>query len=193
MTQFVKTGALGLCVLLAACSGEMQKETPPVSAAAEAPASGFMADCSRLKRKALRIDSLLLQQTEMDAALARQAVVAFTEFASGCEADSLAPVYLIKTAQVARASDNVPQAKVALDQCIAAYPNFKDRPAALFLLAQLYDEVSYLNDEQKARELYQKIIDEHPKSPWASSAKGAILFLGKSDREILEELKKKQR
>jgi TolA-binding protein len=79
-----------------------------------------------------------------------------------------------------------------LDKCIADYPSFKNRAAALFLLAQLYDEPGYLNDEQEAKKLYQKIIDEHPKSDWASSAKGALSFIGKSDQQIMEELKKKK-
>lgn len=139
------------------------------------------------------MDSVLLSQLEMDEAAAKKAIEAFTQFARFCENDSLVPVYLVKTAQVARAVQNIPQAKKALDQCLAGYPNFRDRAAALFLLAQLYDEPNYLNDEEKARELYQKIVDEHPKSPWASSAKGAILFLGKSDEQIMEQLRKSRK
>jgi TolA-binding protein len=104
----------------------------------------------------------------------------------------LSPVYLVKTAQIAQAINNIPQAKVVLDKCIADYPNFKNRPAALFLLAQLYDEPTYLNNEQEAKLLYQKIIDEHPKSDWAQSAKGAIKFIGMSDNQIMEQLKKRK-
>lgn len=153
----------------------------------------YSADCKKLKREAQRMDSILLSQNELDETAARKAIVAFTEFGSYCENDTTAPIYLIKTAQVARAINNIPQAKTALDQCIAGYPNFGDKAAAIFLLAQLYDEPNYLNDEHQARTLYQKIIDEYPKSPWTSSAKGAILFLGKSDKQIMDELKKKQR
>lgn len=181
-----------LTLLLGACtpSPEPSAEQPvPVKNAA----NHYMADCGRLKREALRMDSVLLSQLEMDEAAAKKAIEAFTQFARFCENDSLVPVYLVKTAQVARAVQNIPQAKKALDQCLAGYPNFRDRAAALFLLAQLYDEPNYLNDEEKARELYQKIVDEHPKSPWASSAKGAILFLGKSDEQIMEQLRKSRK
>lgn len=187
-TLFVLTA-----LFLFSCSEEKKEAVAETTSPAAVPASGFMADCNKLKRQAFRMDSILLGQTEMDEASAKKAIVAFTEFANGCENDTLVPVYLIKTAQVARAINNIPQAKIALDHCIATYTNFRDRPAAIFLMAQLYDEVTYLNDEQKARELYQKIIDEYPKSPWASSAKGALLFIGKSDREIMEELKRKQK
>ncbi|MCC6369598.1 MAG: tetratricopeptide repeat protein, partial [Bacteroidia bacterium] len=134
----------------------------------------------------------LLKQNEIDLPSANKALKAFTEFAYHCQSDSMSPVYLIKTAQVARAVDNVPQAKTVLDFCIDNYPNFKDRPAALFLLAQLYDEVNYLNDENEARKLYQKIIDEYPKSAWVASAKGALDFIGKTDQEIMQQLTKKK-
>jgi outer membrane protein assembly factor BamD (BamD/ComL family) len=138
------------------------------------------------------MDSVLLTQTEMDSNAANKAIRAFTDFAFYCSNDTLSPVYLVKTAQIAQAINNIPQAKVVLDKCIADYPNFKNRPVALFLLAQLYDEPTYLNNEQEAKLLYQKIIDEHPKSDWAQSAKGAIKFISLSDNQIMEQLKKKK-
>jgi outer membrane protein assembly factor BamD (BamD/ComL family) len=151
----------------------------------------YLSDCKKLYAEARRMDSILLTQTEVNNAVANKAIVAFTDFAYYCRTDSMRPIYLIKTAQVARAINNIPQAKLALDKCIEDHPSFNNRPAALFLLAQLYDEPTYLNDEHEARKLYQKIIDEHPKSDWAMSAKGAISLLGKSDEEIMKELKKK--
>jgi hypothetical protein len=184
---------LAFCLL--SCSPKSGEEQPTSSAIVDSTrpsTKGFLADCGKYKAEALRMDSILMRQTDIDPASAKKAIVAFTEFARFCDTDTLSPVFLIKTAQVARAINVIPQAKVVLDECIATYPNFRDRPAAIFLLAQLYDEDTYLNDEQEAKKLYQKIIDEYPKSPWASSAKGAILFIGKSDKQIMEELKKKK-
>lgn len=153
----------------------------------------YIGDCKNLAKEARRLDSILLLQTEIDIPSAQKAIIAFTDFAYYCNSDSLSPVYLIKTAQVARAINNLPQAKLVLDKCIDDYPAFKNRAAALFLLAQLYDEPGYLNNEEEARKIYQKIIDEYPKSDWASSAKGAIRFIGKSDDEIMRELTKKKK
>jgi len=150
----------------------------------------FVSDCRILLQEAKMMDSILLGQTEIDMNSANKAIVAFADFANYCHQDSLSPIYLIKCAQVARAINNIPQAKLVLEKCIQDYPNFRNRPAALFLLAQLYDEDTYLNNEIEAKRLYQQIIDEHPKSDWAMSAKGAISFLGKSDEQILQELKK---
>ncbi|WP_317898346.1 tetratricopeptide repeat protein [Aurantibacillus circumpalustris] len=156
-------------------------------------AKNFLTDCKNMLNAARKADSILLNETEVNTVSANKAIKAFTDFAFYCQSDTMCPIYLIKTAQVARAINNIPQAKVALDQCINMYPNFKNRPAALFLLAQLYDENTYLNNEAEARKIYEEIINEYPKSDWALSAKGAISFIGKSDEEILRELKKKQK
>jgi tetratricopeptide (TPR) repeat protein len=195
--QLLQVYLLPVVFILAACSSPENKTDNGSGAAdstvkAKTPASEFTTDCRLLHREAFRMDSILLTHMEMDKAEAAKAIEAFTNLAHYCPGDSVSPVYLVKTAQVARAINNIPQAKVALDKCINDYPNFKDRPAALFLLAQLYDEVVYLNNEQEAKVLYQKIIDEHPKSVWAESAKGAIRFIGKTDKQIMEELKKKK-
>ena len=194
----MKAGVFFITALVAysfsSCSvngGDQPASGASVADSSVAVSKKFIVDCGQLKREAIKMDSILLGQMEVDEPSAKKAIVAFTEFANYCDTDTLSPIFLIKTAQVARVINRIPQAKAALDQCIAAYPHFRDRPAALFLLAQLYDENTYLNNEQEAKALYQKIIDEHPKSAWASSAKGAIAFIGKSDKQIMEELKKK--
>lgn len=174
-------------LLLAACSSE----TKHTSSEETTPAQKKVIDCDSVKRLALKSDSILLSQMEIHEPSARTAIKAFADFANFCPSDSLSPIYLIKCAQVARAIKQVPQAKVVLEKCINDYPQFKNRAAAMFLLAQLYDEVTYLNNEQEAKRLYEQIITEYPKSDWAQSAHGALQFLGKSDAEILKELKKK--
>lgn len=148
-------------------------------------------DCKKLLSNAKKMDSTLLKALEVRPDIATKAIKAFTNFIYFCSNDSLCPIYLIKTAQVAQAVNNTAQAKVALDKCIINYPKSVHQPAALFLLAQLYDEVNYLNDEKEAKKLYQKIIKNYPKSDWAKSAKGALNFIGKTDDEIMEQLKKK--
>lgn len=183
--------------LLVSCSNkaverEIEGEVKEINDSTRNQSKNFLADCLKLRAEAQLMDSLLLTQTEMDSNAANKAIKAFTDFAFYCSSDTLSPVYLVKTAQIAQALNNIPQAKVVLDKCIADYPNFKNRPAALFLLAQLYDEPTYLNNEQEAKLLYQKIIDEHPKSDWAQSAKGAIKFIGMSDNQIMEQLKKRK-
>jgi outer membrane protein assembly factor BamD (BamD/ComL family) len=150
-------------------------------------------DCSVLYKRARTTDSTLQKALEVDPALANKAIRAFTDYAFYCESDSSSPVFLIKTAQVAMAINNPNQAKVVLDRCISNYPKFRNKPAAIFMLAELYDEQTLLNDETEAKKLYEKLIEEYPKSEWAASAKGAIKLLGKTDEQIVNEFNKKKK
>lgn len=152
----------------------------------------YLTDCKTLYAEARRMDSILLKQLDTDANLGNKAIKAFTDYAYYCQSDSMSPIYLVKSGMVARAINNAPQAKVVLEKCIQDYPKYKELPAAIFLLAQLYDEEVYLNNEEEARRLYQKIVNEYPKSDYAASAKGALMFIGKSDAELAKELKKKK-
>lgn len=150
-------------------------------------------DCLVLKANARKMDSSLLKQMNLDRTLGNAAIKAFLDFAHYCQQDSACPIFLIKTAQVAQALQNYEQAKIALETCIANYPNFKNKAAALFLLGQLYDEVTQLNDENKARSYYLQIIKDYPRTEWATSAEGAMALLGKSDAEILNQFEKKKK
>jgi TolA-binding protein len=94
---------------------------------------------------------------------------------------------------VARSIDNIPQAKIVLDKCIEDYPDFKNLPEAIFLLAQLYDEPGYMNSEVEAQRLYKQILEDYPKSPIIPTVKGALKMIGKTDKELMEEIKKKNK
>ena len=153
----------------------------------------YVMDCKMLLEEARRYDSTLLTQNEVNDSLAKIAIKAFTGYAAYCHDEMEAPVYLIKTASVAKAINNIPQAKIALETVVNNYPGFDNMPAALFMLAQLYDEVSYLNDEHEAARLYRKIISDYPNTEWVTVAKGALAMIGKSDAEMLQEFTKKQK
>jgi outer membrane protein assembly factor BamD (BamD/ComL family) len=148
-------------------------------------------DCAVLYKRARAMDSTILKALEVDPVVANKAIRAFTDYAYYCESDSLSPIFLVKTAQIAMSVNNPNQAKVVLDRVISNYPKFKNKPAAMFMLAQLYDEQTLLNNEEEAKKIYERLIDEYPKSEWAASAKGAIKLLGKSDEQIVKEFNKK--
>jgi hypothetical protein len=66
-------------------------------------------------------------------------------------------------------------------------------PADYFLLGQIYDDQNYMNNEAEAKRLYEELIRKFPKSPEAESARGALKYIGKSDEQIMEDLKKNQK
>lgn len=152
----------------------------------------FFRDCKYLFAKASRLDSILYTQTELNVQTANEAIKSFTDYAYYCANDSISPVFLIKTAQIASTINNITQAKMTLEKCIQDYQNFEGLPTAIFLLAQLYDEKEYLNNEQEAKRLYEEVIARFPDSPEAESARGAIKFLGLTDKEIIKKLKQEQ-
>jgi len=147
-------------------------------------------DCAVLYKNAKMMDSIILIQNDVNAEIATKSIRAFTDYAFYCESDSMSPIYLIKTAQIAMAVNNANQAKVVLERCISNYPKFKNKPAAMFMLAQLYDEQHLLNNEQEAKKIYEALIYEYPKSDWAANAKAAVKLLGKSDEQIVKEFSK---
>ena len=148
-------------------------------------------DCVKLYSNARSMDSTILKQMDLNVTLANNAIKVFSDYAFYCESDSLSPVFLIKAAQIAMSINNANQAKIVLDRCISNYPKFKNKPAAIFLLAQLYDEQSMLNNEEEAKKLYEQLISDYPKSEWATNAKGALKLIGKTDEEIINEFNKK--
>ena len=182
--------------LISACSpAEKDKSTSasPTQDSVTRSNISFIKDCKVYESRARKMDSTLMQELEINKQTAAQAIKAFTDFADYCHNDSLAPIYYLKTAQVARAIENIPLAKEVLERCLQKHPHFRNKPAALFFLAQLYDEPNYLNNEQEALRLYQQIVDEYPRSEWAMSARGAMQFIGKTDEEMIKEFDRRNK
>lgn len=78
-------------------------------------------------------------------------------------------------------------------KCIVGFPEFKNRGAALFLSAQLYDDPKMLNNEEEAKKLYEQIVKEYPKTAYAKDSKSCIKNLGKTDDELVQEFLKKNK
>lgn len=149
--------------------------------------------CTNLFNEAKRLDDILLKATAVNNDIAEQATKAFYEFSTNCKEDTLAPVFLIKAGQVSQSIKKYTQAQSFFTKCIDDFPKFKSRGAAMFLLAQLYDDASILNNETEARTLYEQIIREYPNSPYANDAKACIKNIGKSDEQLIQEFLKKNK
>lgn len=150
-------------------------------------------DCPSLLAKAKHFDSLLLTSEVLNPKLATDAIVVFNEFATNCANDSLAPEFLLKGGQVAQAIKNYSKAEELFKKCTATFPKYKNRGAALFLLARLYDEPTMLNNEVAAKLIYSQIIMEYPKSSYANDAKACMENIGKTDEQIVHEFLKKSK
>lgn len=71
-----------------------------------------------------------------------------------------------------------------VDRLVTDYPEYENNPVALFMLASfVYDE--QMHDLDKARETYQRVIDEYPGTPFANDAAIAITQLGMTPEELV--------
>ncbi|MBK6983698.1 MAG: hypothetical protein IPH32_02555 [Bacteroidetes bacterium] len=112
-------------------------------------------DCQTLFKEAKAADDVLLRATTVNGNDAEKAIIAFYNFANICKEDTLAPVF-IKAGQVAQTLNKFSQAQAFFTKCIDEFPDFKNRGAAIFLLAQLYDDATKLNNEEEAAKYYLK-------------------------------------
>lgn len=150
-------------------------------------------DCYAYLKKAQDADNTLLNATTLNKSDAEKALVAFNSYSTFCLKDSLAPVFLLKGAQVAQSIGKYVDAETMLRKCAYDFPRFENRGAALFLLAQLYDDGKMLNNEAEAKTIYEKIIKEFPQTPYANDAKACLANLGKTDEQIIQEFMKKSK
>lgn len=149
--------------------------------------------CTSLFNEAKRYDDILLKATVINNEIAEKAIVAFYSFAHDCKNDTLAPVFLLKAGQVAQSINKYTQAQSFFIKCTEDFPKFKNRGAALFLLAQLYDNPSMLNNESEARTIYEQIVREYANTPFGDDAKACIKNLGKTDEDLIKEFSKKNK
>lgn len=148
--------------------------------------------CGFYLKKCKRMDSVLMNATaSYNEKLAIEANNTFVKFALQCKNDSLTPMYLMKAAQLSESLKKLNLSEKYLQKIIDDYPQSKIIPAAKLLLAQYYADVNLLNQPTKAKVLLNEIIKDYPQTIWADNASAALKWVGKSDDEIIKELKKK--
>ncbi len=184
-------GIMGCSVILLSCNHTEEKINSTGKTGSIATASA--GDCDTYYAQAKASDEILMRAQVLDKEVAAKAINDFSTYASHCKNDSLAPVFYLKAGQVAQAVGKYTQSQVMLNKCINEYPRFKNRGAALFIMAQLYDDPKMLNNEQEAKKLYEQIINECPETAYANDSKAAIHNLGKTDEELVQEFIKKNK
>ena len=120
---------LSVLIVFSACtssptSSDTTESTKDSLAPTQTKKADYLTDCKNLYKEVRFMDSVLLTQTEVVYESANKAIKAFTDFAYYCASDSLSPIYLIKTAQIARVINNIPQAKVVLEKMHRGLPEF---------------------------------------------------------------------
>lgn len=127
----------------------------------------------------------------LDANLGTIAAKAYSDFATMFPDDSLSPDYLFKAGEISTATQQYSQALVYYQRICDKYPAFKLAPESLYLQGYLLD--NFLNDDAKAKVIYEQVIAKYPALPYANDAKAAINNLGKTDEELIREFEKKNK
>ena len=133
----------------------------------------------------------MLSSEKIDTSIATKAIKVYADFAFKFPEDSIVPDYLFKAAEIASSIRSYHSAIVYYQTILDKYPDFKLVTESLYLQGYLYD--NFINDEAKAKEIYEKVIAKYPKHKLAEDSKFAIENLGKSDMELIEQFKKKNK
>ena len=111
------------------------------------------------------------------------------KYLSDLSADNKEKVdYLLKAGNLSGASHYNNEVKTCFEAALA----LETDPARL---AEIHFTYAFINDTYLkqldiAKMEYEKVVNDFPTSPWASEAKNALGYLGKSDEEILKEFEK---
>lgn len=124
----------------------------------------------------------------LDKAVGQIAAQEYFNYAEKFPDDSLTPGYLFKGGEVATAIEDYAIALRAYEKITASYPKFQYARESLYLQGFLLD--NYLNDDAKAKLIYEKFLSTYTSGPYVADAKAAIANLGKSDEELIQQFKK---
>ena len=160
--------ALG-CALLAACS---HKPEPLTYEQLTDSIDALEADMST-------------NEITADTAKANLIIDLYTQFASLYPEDSLAPIYMMRAAEVNINMGNFEPAVNMLDSVIHLYPGFEDVAGCQFLKAWTYE----LNQQYDlAREAYTEFLANYPDHFLAADIRKMLPYVGMTPEEQLESI-----
>ena len=127
--------------------------------------------------------SIDIQNTKVVLEVGENLIRLYTQFAKDFPADSLAPMYLMKSADVAANINRSDLSIKYLDMVISQYPNYSKLPECYFFKGFVYETV--IGDTEKAKEVYSAFLDKYPSHHMASNAKMIIENLSLSEEDLL--------
>lgn len=115
-----------------------------------------------------------------------EAVASYIKYVDENPGAADAADYLFKAASLSiESKQNAEQSINLVNRLLEGYPEYDNNSAALFMLAAfVYDEQQ--QDLDKARETYQRIIDDYPDSPFVNDAAISITQLGMTPDELVK-------
>jgi tetratricopeptide (TPR) repeat protein len=138
-----------------------------------------------------KYESEMHKSLSLDPSLANITVTAYDNFVKNFPDDSLDADFLFKAGEISTANQQYKQALIYYETITKKYADYKYAPESLYLQGYLLD--NFLNDDAKAKIIYEEVIVKYPSLPYAKDAKAAINNLGKSDEDLIKEFEKKNK
>jgi outer membrane protein assembly factor BamD (BamD/ComL family) len=171
----------GVALLIASCSNDSQTKQQVV-VNKDTIRNSYILQIKKWEKE-------MHKTMELDNVTAGLAIKSYNDFVKTFPDDSLCADFLFKAGEIATALKQYPQSLMYYKKITDKYPDYKNFVASLYLQGFLLD--NYLNDDAKAKVIYEEVITKYPTSMYADNAKMAINNLGKSDEELIKEFKKK--
>jgi hypothetical protein len=172
--------------VMASCQSEQEK------AAEKAKADSLVRQQAREKylQAVDSAEKVLHASKNFDMKLANMAIQAYSNFTTTFPEDSMTPEYLFRAADLAQGTHNYQQAAVYLETIIEKHKGYKKYVDACFVAAFVYD--TYLenvnNGADRAKQLYQFVIDHYPENPYSEQAKVLIKYIGQPDSVMINDI-----
>ena len=127
--------------------------------------------------------TLFDEEGYLDTIKAPKVAEKYLQFVKQNPDDSTAPLWLYHAMELNVILKNTEKSMELCDQLTQNYPDSKWTPRGLYLLGSfIYDEE--LNDLDKAREVYERIIKDYPDSDIIESVQSSIKYLGWTPDQI---------
>jgi outer membrane protein assembly factor BamD (BamD/ComL family) len=118
-----------------------------------------------------------------NATTAAQMVEMYNRFATSFPDDSLAPVFMLRAAEIDINIGNFEQAISLLDSVINLYPGFEDIAGCQFMKGWAYEQNQQYD---LAREAYTEFVTNYPDHFLASDTRKMLPYIGMTPEETLE-------
>lgn len=148
-------------------------------------------EAARSEIEALEGELMNKLRSGFDEELAKRVVDFYVTYANNNPKDEYTPEYLFKAGEVSIGLKEFDQAVGYFERVYKNYPEFNKRVESLYLIGFTYDE--HMDKYGKAKEYYQKVIDNHPDHEFADDAKASIETLGMSDEELIKKFEEKNK
>lgn len=127
-------------------------------------------------------------EEKTDYALAEKLVRDSKHYADQFKDNEKTPSYLFRAGEVARSIGNTEEAINIFRRTYTQFPSNGFAVKALFMEASTFEDD--LQQKEKAKKAYQKVIDQYPEDELAEQARQLLKVIDKSPEELIKEFQK---